>query len=1240
MSITLDDALQAAQDGASHHPIVEIKTSFLANIPFAGQYLTSETTNEQRPNSISHSSGRICLVYTFSSTHLKYVYTDIARIQFNFVSLSATNLGCAGKTLIEGSICEMTDNRIGLIFTCYDSTNFYLRQAILTEEGAVESTALIGTYIKTSYYDLKSPFVIALADTSYLLVSIIDSDSSTSRIYKRTSADFSSWSADVEISPGGGLSTNIKENVSLLQISTDDIFLWFDYYDGATYSNIYHCISSDNGATWSAAVKITGYTNAIASGTHPAAVQKQANQMHLLFNEKRGALHMDDDDDGWPVTGGSWISDLTLDIVGRKLYAVNMAAPFGVKILYCIIEIDIDSWEITRSWNDTSIPAFNAAYFAEDLRWSRYHGERYLFPIGIVVQANHVHLSILNANNNAITEYNFHDWVDYDITKNVDWTSWGAGSWYFGYAWVDFNSNRLYCLLYTYGSPVCVHVGYIDLFESISESELYTFNDVITESGDITTLEIWGITEGDFVVLPDQDLFVISYWATSSDWTGRLRIYTLSTGAVYKDYKITSYPDFPYRGLRTALYYNGKIYGPFGYESGYGEADKRGLCEIDLTTDVITYYRPTWDTLDDYLLLEMALTDDNKIIITTAGYGITIFDPSTGSWELINNASLPGLTEDGSDYFGPVKYDLSTGVIFAGIFSSTPSWRGIVALSRFGVLSRTQYKIGTYAASWSFGDAAALVSGQNDYDASPTLDSEGAMYVFWTTNQGLNELSIKWYVESSDFDLTPFLIADEEIKMIRGIEEGKPAQLSFSVSSGHLFDPHNQYSLLRIYLLKGCLLTFRLGEKISGSDYWVNQGSYVVTRVNISYERGQHPVMQVICEDSRTIWKEMKFSSSIYYGGTTPEATLSNLLTSKAALDAGDIDLPIFDDPALLYHQWVDTDLLNMLDQVCQRFGYFLRIDFDNKVSARKISDSNDIDHVYADTGKIIRFTPDDDFSDFTNRVVVIGEERDFVDITYGEEPVCTKNGTIGWWQGSERIRMPYSEDRSRVCVNPRIEWHTQYSGLCRFSGTISHAIELDPDGRYMDLKINAPNLAGIFITLIFLITAKCMIPDGVQVGLTGTGYTIPTGKISLGALLFAICDILGAITNWQCTVWAQPMGRARRSVQAAADDTDHQIQIGKTVESKIEEPMCYTVGHCQQVANNELMIARLQRSRVRFTKISHLQDEEGDTIQIPHPYTGDTLKIFITDLARRIKKPTSGDRDGYMLDDIEGWVL
>lgn len=59
---------EASMDSQSRHPIIEITPNLAVDdIPFDGQFLTSETTNEQRPNSIAHSSGRLCLIYHFTT---------------------------------------------------------------------------------------------------------------------------------------------------------------------------------------------------------------------------------------------------------------------------------------------------------------------------------------------------------------------------------------------------------------------------------------------------------------------------------------------------------------------------------------------------------------------------------------------------------------------------------------------------------------------------------------------------------------------------------------------------------------------------------------------------------------------------------------------------------------------------------------------------------------------------------------------------------------------------------------------------------------------------------------------------------------------------------------------------------------------------------------------------------------------------------------------------------------------
>jgi hypothetical protein len=150
----------------------------------------------------------------------------------------------------------------------------------------------------------------------------------------------------------------------------------------------------------------------------------------------------------------------------------------------------------------------------------------------------------------------------------------------------------------------------------------------------------------------------------------------------------------------------------------------------------------------------------------------------------------------------------------------------------------------------------------------------------------------------------------------------------------------------------------------------------------------------------------------------------------------------------------------------------------------------------------------------------------------------------------------------------------------------------------------------------------------------------LPCLIASLG-IMFAIMCILGTQSSYNYNIYARPLGKVRQSFQAVADDLALQTQIGFVNSKKIDEVLAYTLSQCKEVADFELMVVKLQRSRIKFDKLAHLQDEDGDTIQILHPYTQLPMKIFITDLERHFKLPSSSNsNDGSFIDSIEGWKL
>jgi hypothetical protein len=1242
MAQTLDATLAAAQDSASRRPLLEIMSaSFVPEIPFDGQLLTSETTNEQKPNVIAHSSGRLCTIYVFGTRYLKFIYTDTDRTVFTPVTIDAG----ANHTVIDASLCELTGGNVGIIYLESYSGNYNLRAMVLSPTGEVVSAvSTIGTHPTTDWAN--APFVRRLASGTYLLVYAYKTGSTYS-IQKKTSSDFATWSASSECVISGLSSTNRRDNPSLVQITTGDVFLWFDYLEStsgtAELTNIYYSVSTDSGSTWGAAVKLTNYTGYDATAIHPIVVQNAAGQMRVVFTEQRGSLKMDDTALGW-FTGDN-ATNITFDPVKRKLYVVN-SRPFnasGYKTLENVVKIDVDTWEVDKCWDNTTVPAFDAIFCtgANNVNLYTARGDRHLIPVTLSSNPTQFHIALLDGEADSITMFSFQDWPTYGITKNVnglsDYGVYGGTAYH---VWVDYEAKRLYAVFAFGGPSYALIIGYIDLGQTGPD---YNFTEIVHEVTPMASTMFSTMASGSFAVWPDTDRMAISGWSSGGTSKGFLRVYQISTGSLIKHYDVDANVGFPYHGVHDFILQGEKIYGAFGYESLYSQQDRRGLCEIDLLTDTVVYHRPSYATLDNYYLQRFTATEDGQLIITVNAFtfpastgGVDIYDPADDTWQQFNNSNVPGFTPDGRDSAYSIAYDPSMGTIFTGLTNGVYGWTGVVAFNRYGFIRQSLYIDGTYTTSWAFGASSPLVIGLFDYEAVVVYEPGGmGLYAFWT-NQRKEELSVKWDKVVGEFDLDSYLLAGSDIALKRSID-GNTNKLEFSVSHGHLFDPHNTLSLMSFILRKGRKLSVRFGEKVSGVDYWHPAGTFVVTEGSISYKRGEYPKMSIRAEDQRVWWGDLEIVATPHYE-SFPEDILADVIPNYAGMDVSDIVLPTFDGRYVLWHQWMDTSLKKMVEQICERFGYFPLIDVEDKFRVRRISDANATDHVYSDTTKILEFSPDDSFSDFTNRVVVVGENRDSIEVLAPEERIRDLNGVVGWWGHKKVIRVYYSDDGTSVCRYPRLEITQSVRNFnFKLGGGGESITAVDYYEKWMEITIDTPNLVAIVVSLVAAI---------VLWGVTWIPVTAPPGipgiaLFELSILLSLLFYVIASIATYSYAVWARPVGRERLHIQGEANDVDFQAELGRVVTKKIDDSLSITQDQCAQVAAQELMVARLQRNLVRFTKTADLRDEEGDTLQLPHPQAGLPMRIFVTDITRKFKKPIAGTgSDGYFLDDIEGWVL
>jgi hypothetical protein len=558
--------------------------------------------------------------------------------------------------------------------------------------------------------------------------------------------------------------------------------------------------------------------------------------------------------------------------------------------------------------------------------------------------------------------------------------------------------------------------------------------------------------------------------------------------------------------------------------------------------------------------------------------------------------------------------------------------------SQYGMMEQPQLVVGALSGSaWSFAAATPLVTGFTDFSAAIAAPALGLL-AFWS--QGLATPQIYWGSAAGSFPISDYLAATAEVAITRAID-GSPAQLTFQVSDGYLFDPHNLKSLWNQYLAKGRLLVVQFGELVDGTEYWANQGSFIVSEISLSYALGEYPVMSVTAHDLSVLWGAIHIVASTFYE-TDPATIIENLIETYTSLTAGDIDLPAIPNSETLYVQWTNTDLASAIEQVCERFGMYHRMDVNGKATAKKISTSNPVDDAYPDNTKTMNFSPDDSYSDYTNQVIVTGQTGQgggpggYIEVTYAPERVGQVSGSHDWHSGRKDYTVYYSVDESRTCLNPYLVRISSVSSIMfALAGGCSEGISsVDPNNKYCVVTIDSPDLTDELVFALAAIVACYFIPDEF-VGV-GSGFTIRWGSYLDCFFIMVALNILAATVTFQYEVWATPVGYVRQSVQGEWDDYASQASLGAVCTQTIDDPLCYSEADCNAVAAFEGMVVQAQRNRVTFQKAMNLQDEDGDTIQIPHPYTGDMMTVFITQITRRIL-PSTG---GYARDDIEGWAL
>lgn len=1238
MSLLLSTKLREAQDYRVRSPIVEIlSVGLIPSIPFEGQELDGREPTE-KPNAILHSTDRLVIVAIYNNRYIRYVYTDDERTQFYYSDIAI------GRSVLGVSHCELPGGNIGLIYIYSYRGVYYLEYKIITVQGDAVSEGSIGNWSTSQF--TSEPYVVRLSDGSYYLVCARDGS-----IYAWTSSsDFETWGSGAEIS-FAALTGTVRNPHLHIDEDGGDLMLFVDHVDDVGDSeeeliNCYMAISSDGGASWGDATAITTYDDFDATGSHPVFKQYSDDSGVLAHTKNQNILKIDENASGYCSSRPDNISipSLSIDLVNRKLFFVDRHTSSGPKVLHAVGGIDIDAWGLTDCWGYDTIPAFNEYFKDSNGTYVSHYGNGPYVCAGIHDNV----LAVVDTVSDVIRNYAFDGKSSYGIEMNISGYEKYREYESLAKVFVDNDFQKIW-FLFHYGyalSGYHIHIGYIDLSQTEGPYSFYSVYQRTISRSFHTSVEALRYCVNAFHIDEANDRIVLLFGpGHPSMYKIPIKgiLINISEKATEKDLLKTELIDLPRIGFRGGCYTDGeKLYSDISYSDASGEQDKRGLCEIDISSDdySIRYYRPTYGTYDNYYLANFSLIESTNDLLMSGSVGVprvARFNLDRKTWIEYTPDNTAGFNPWSGGFPFDVKYDPITETIFAGWIS-----HGVTAFNLDGSFHQTNYATATKAAGeWAFGESSKLVKGYDDKDAAVVLDpDDDGIYAFWEHNDEL----IKWAKEDPGVDLSSYLIRDAGVERTETIDT-TPGSVSFSVSHGHLFDPFNAASMLSYVLLKGRQIKVRMGEKIDGVDHFVEQGSYIVTELSMRYERGDYPVAGVRAEDKRILWNDVQVLATPQWSAD-PVHVFKEILKTHGGIIDTDFEAglslstnPLF-TPNTFKHQYVDEPLTDIIDQMLSRYGLFLKFRADGKISVGTIFANKSISHVYrGSNANFVNFTPDDSYSDFTNRVTVEAQEEEYTRVIFAEESVESLSGTVGWWGYKNDFRVWYSNDRQRKCRDPRLEIVESTTSIgFKLSGSIDEQLyDDDKTERSCKVVVEAPNLIPVLLAGISMYIAASKIPDGISIY---TMSTIPWGRILEQVSMVAVMLVVSAVGNFQYEIHARPIGNIQRTIQAQVDDLEHQVEIGTINEQRFFDPLCGTVNECKEVAKYELMIAQLQRKRITASKIADLRDEQGDVIEIDHPYSGFPMKVFITNLTRKLRVGSPGGNDGSFYDHIEGWVL
>lgn len=1263
MSLTLDATLQTRMNGIERQPIAQIvSTSFADSIPYDGNYLGISQSNYVNLDAKALSTGALSLT-SYSSVApelIRFMLTDNERAFWTEYTINGDGYSSyfdQGYYPFIISHCEKPDGNIAIAWVNnWSSSTRRIRVTTLNISGTWTPN---GTLVWTSATNdtINSIYLIYHPNSSnyQLYMAWYDSSAGSYYLYRNTSSNLSSWAGWTDITPASLGSTMEYLSIHAVSFSDNDIVVSFDRVNlidansDFKTTSIYYMVSQDDGSTWSTPTLAASYTGVGMGGRHPSVVEKSTS-VYLTFHERASFVKFDKNTTG-AVYDNSTDSypHLTVDalwLYNGYLYCQGSSTEV-TKHICGMWKVDPADMTVDAQYTSTTTPGYDPNLLNYNAWYMLDRGAGKYFAKHVGSFGTNNMGQVIVAINDGVTEtivqyiigsggnHGGYGWDEnVSVARSTTWA--GASNFSVVAAYIDATNDRLYVRLqdaYLYSGQLCV--GYIDLTESPDPvTGYYTWNEIFRKTSSQMNSS-YGWTGSASAIMTNgvycKEDHVLLFWR-DSDNDSSILVIDAETGVIQFAEQHHTEPNLPYHGLYSGYVYDNKIYGSFEYSVHENQGSWRGLWIYDMVSGAKICARPGYATKDQYTFYDYDFADIGNNYIWIGGWdGAIRYHTGSQFFELWDDTVIPGFSMGlSSESCYRIAYDVANQDVYVGQpYGFTSAWAGVRRFNINGDYYKGKYLSGTKSGTdLQLGSASDLTHGWYEADIISVAAEDDVMWSFWDHITYTDSTrKIYWDHDESETDVSDDLV--DVVEVSHAIDT--PSELRFSLAYGHLYEQQNLLSSKSYMFRRGRKVNLKFGENISGTPYWVEQGSFIVEETQMRYIRGDYPVLEVVARDLSSLWQDARIALSAYYSSAQPKTIMEDLLDDWTVLDGADYSIPTFANSHEIWHQWSDETLYDILKDILDHFGYTFFFTTVGVFQPKRINFSAAVDHAYSNQLQIQEYTPDTSFSNFVNQVRVIGETHDTIEVLYDPELITNVNGTCGWWDETIEHQVWYDEDRQRTCRNPFLnpiistrdfEWFLfKGGGGERISGT-------DNNELYCYVEIQGPNLIPVVVGL----AVSCIALGSMALYcFTNCGPFIFATNVNISLLIYAIL----ATATYDIEVWAQPVGNERQTIQYVATDTQQMNIVNQQpVIEEIEDSLCYTVADCQRVATFELNVLRYQRERVRLSKLTHLQDELLDMITVKHPYSNTTLQLMIASLKRTLVIK------GSMMDMIEGWRI